>query len=413
MNAVARLNDINCSSILEVNDIPKPGILQIDDILLCTRYYELSSCCITGLTDPYYVYWEPTYTPSSLNFGDVFTDPFGNCWKVSGFLSGATGTQVYPSEITPTIYSSCTQCTNTNGCFYLLTECCTSGPLEVNMSSSFTGSGATTIAVYVTIKGVTYDLCATIGDLMLSNGGQFPATGGTSYAGCNECTNNGELCRFEVNDCCTEIDTAVISGFTSGNTVVSDSNGKCWSLMGAGLPDSGLTVTQTVSTFYNSCYDCLSYNDLCLWTAEPCCYDNGNCTGSTDTVQLPYFTSPGNVWSDGSGKCWKMVESLTAGTASVTLQSSHSDCCTCLQTNNSYANCVGNFLCQCCYDTNIIETIAGEVDLAIGNVVVINGYCYEIIDCWDKQITAYRDCTVVFPDCDQCGSGGYSTSACS
>jgi hypothetical protein len=405
MNATRKINDVSiCGD--KLNDLTTSSILYVDDIILCPKYYQVQLCCDNSITN-YAVGWSETYTPSTLVKGDVFSDVYGNCWKVYDYLSGSTGyeTIVLPPPGDLQTYSNCTECTNVNGCFYKIVQCCDStSQLVVSGSSAYSGSGGT---VSLTVRGTpkgNVDTCVTITEVRVNVEDptyMYTISAGTTYATCADCTDDYTLCIWEVMDCCTQTVAGVFSGQVSGNTVFVDTNGDCWEKIGQ-FPDTGATITLTMTNDYDSCDTCLHDNGGCNWAAERCCYETIRCEISDLViVNAPFSSYSGGVWRDDTNNtCYRLVEYTGGTTFDFKGDSFYSDCCQCLNQGNT--DCGGNLLVACCNDPGQTKVIAGEVDLAIGDVIVIGGICYEIIECGDFAIDSVRECGFVYGICDDC-----------
>ena len=273
-NLAKKVNDILCGNTREVNTILSAAISKINDNVFCnTEYYLLSSCCDAGPNNDYYVIWDSlNYTPSALTIGNIFTTDNGDCFRVTGYTTSNDVTLLpnpyeiqKPENVTPTIYTGCTDCINdSNPCNYVVEFCCTG--IVGTVSGSFSGSGETITSLTVNNKGIK-QTCATIKYPFLGGGG-VPATGGTIYDTCEQCTSGGTNCFYEVYYCCDDSITGINQGWLTGNTTFVDPNGDCYTDAG-NLANGPATLTGTTS--YTDCTDCITNQNPCLYNVTRCC----------------------------------------------------------------------------------------------------------------------------------------------
>ena len=273
-NLAKKVNDILCGNTREVNTILSAAISKINDNVFCnTEYYLLSSCCGAGPNNDYYVIWDSlNYTPSALTIGDIFTNDDSDCFRVTGYTTSNDVTllpnpyEIFkPENVTPTIYTGCTDCINdSNPCKYDVLFCCTG--LGGTVTGSFSGSGETITSLTVNNKG-NKQTCVTIKNPSLSNP-IGPATGGTIYDTCEQCTSGGTNCFYEVYYCCDDSITGINQGWLTGNTTFVDPNGDCYTSAGT-FANGPATLTGT--TGYTDCTDCITNENPCLYNVSRCC----------------------------------------------------------------------------------------------------------------------------------------------
>lgn len=407
-NLSKKVNDILCGNTREVNTILSAAISKINDNVFCnTEYYLLSSCCDAGPNNDYYVIWDSiTYTPSALTIGNIFTDANGNCFRVTGYTTSNDVTLLPnpyeippPENVIPTIYTGCTDCINdSNPCKYDVLFCCTG--LGGTVSGSFSGSGETITSLTVSIKGNNIQTCAKIKTPVL-NIPDGPATGGTIYDTCEQCTSGGTNCFYEVYYCCDDSITGINQGWLTGNTTFVDPNGDCYTSTG-NLANGPATLTGTTS--YTDCTDCITNENPCLYNVTRCCDGTAGITSYIGNLNL------GSAFVDNIADCWVVDSKTNSGTVDVTYSTEFFSCCDCM---NSYPEGNG---CQfwdvlCCFDSSSKFCIPKYPGTNIGDFIKINTVCYEIIgQC--ASLTEFWDCDGRFKSCFDCASNGGNVDTC-
>ena len=408
-NLAKKVNDILCGNTREVNTILSAAISKINDNVFCnTEYYLLSSCCGAGPNNDYYVIWDSlSYTPSALTIGNVFTTDDGDCFRVTGYTTSNDVTllpnpyEIFkPENVTPTIYTGCTDCINdSNPCKYEVLFCCTG--LGGAVTGSFSGSGETITQLTINIKGTNIQTCATIKNPAL--GSQSPATGGTIYDTCEQCTSGGTNCFYDVLYCCDDSITGINQGWLTGNTTFVDPNGDCYTSAGT-LANGPATLTGTTS--YTGCTDCITNENPCLYNVTRCC------DGTTGITSYIGSLNIGEAFVDPFADCWVVDSKTNSGTVDVTYSTPFSSCCDCM---NSYpeGNGCETWIVECCYDDTITLCIPKYPGTNIGDIIKINTICYEIIGQNCPVIDEFWDCDDIFESCDGCGLSGGIVNACS
>ena len=406
-NLAKKVNDILCGNTREVNTILSAAISKINDNVFCnTEYYLLSSCCGAGPNNDYYVIWDSlNYTPSALTIGNIFTTDTSNCFRVTGYTTSNDVTllpnpyEIFkPENVTPTIYTGCTDCINdSNPCKYDVEFCCTG--LVGTVTGSFSGSGETITSLTVNSKG-NKQTCATIKNPSL-DGPIGPATGGTIYDTCEQCTSGGTNCFYEVYYCCDSSITGINQGWLTGNTTFVDPNGDCYTDAG-NLANGPATLTGTTS--YTDCVDCTTNENTCLYNVIRCC------DGTTGIMSYNGEVTIGTAFVDPFADCW-VVDSITnSGTVDVTYSTQFSSCCDCM---NYYPE--GNgcefWEVSCCLHSSSKFCVPKYLGTNIGDFIQINGICYEITaPCGSLDETS--DCNGIFVSCNDCASSGGNIDAC-
>jgi len=406
-NLAKKVNDILCGNTREVNTILSAAISKINDNVFCnTEYYLLSSCCDAGPNNDYYVIWDSlNYTPSALTIGNIFTTDDGDCFRVTGYTTSNDVTLLpnpyeilKPENVTPTIYTGCTDCINdSNPCKYEVLFCCTG--LGGAVAGSFSGSGETITQLTINIKGTNIQTCATIKNPTL--GSAEPATGGTIYDTCEQCTSGGTNCFYDVLYCCDDSITGINQGWLTGNTTFVDPNGDCYTSTST-FVNGPATLTGTTS--YTDCVDCTTNENTCLYNVIRCC------DGTTGIMSYNGGVTIGTAFVDPFADCW-VVDSITnSGTVDVTYSTQFSSCCDCM---NSYPE--GNgcefWEVSCCYDHSSKFCIPKYLGTNIGDFIKINTVCYEIIgQC--ASLTEFWDCDGIFESCNDCHSNGGNIDTC-
>jgi hypothetical protein len=414
-NLAKKVNNVLCGDLRRVNDLIKPVISKINDNIFCdTNYYLLSSCCGAGIADDLFVEWNSgsIYTPSALTIGDVFVGGDGACYRVTGY-STSYDISILPLPInvgtesfTPTIYTGCTDCINdSHPCSYEFTFCCTG---EVSaISGPFSGSGGTVSLMTVNIRGNNVESCGTIGAPVLGFD-SFPATGGTVYSTCEQCTSGGTKCFYEVYYCCYNTVTAINQGWMTGNTTFVDSNGDCYA--STNTPVNG-PATLTGTTSYANCADCLGHENPCLYFVTRCC------DGVTGVVSLPgdYSYYFGQAFVDTNGDCWSIDNRSDPATPDVVWDGNpfYNTCCDCINDNHYGGTNCGTWEATCCYDPLVRPLcIPKYANLSTGDVITIFGICYEITASGCSGVTAFWDCHNIYADCELCGADGGIVDRC-
>lgn len=408
-NLAKKVNNILCGNTREINTILSAAISKINDNVFCnTEYYLLSSCCDAGPNNNYFVRWDSiTYTPSALTIGNIFTDANGNCFRVTGYTTSNDVTllpnpyEITPPEnVTPTIYTGCTDCINdSNPCKYDVLFCCTG--LGGTVSGSFSGSGETITSLTVSIKGNDIQTCAKIKTPVL-NVPDGPATGGTIYDTCEQCTSGGTNCFYGVYYCCDDSITGINQGWLTGNTTFVDPNGDCYTYNGN--PVNG-PATLTGTTSYTDCTDCITNENPCLYNVTRCCDGTAGITSYIGVLNI------GEAFVDDSGNCWGVDSKTNSGTVDVTYSTQFSSCCDCISYYPEGTGCDPFWEVLCCFDSSSKFCIPKYFGTNIGDFIQINGVCYEIIgQC--GSLTEFWDCNGIFVSCDGCASGGGRVDIC-
>ena len=407
-NLAKKVNDILCGNTREVNTILSAAISKINDNVFCnTEYYLLSSCCDAGPNNDYYVIWDSlNYTPSALTIGNIFTTDDGNCFRVTGYTTSNDVTllpnpyEIFkPENVTPTIYTECTDCINdSNPCKYDVEFCCTG--LVGTVTGSFSGSGETITSLTVNDKG-NKQTCATIKNPSL-DGPIGPATGGTIYDTCEQCTSGGTNCFYEVYYCCDDSITGINQGWLTGNTTFVDPNGDCYTSAGT-FVNGPATLTGTTS--YTDCTDCITNENPCLYNVIRCC------DGITGIVSYIGSLNIGSAFVDSNGDCWGVDSKTNSGTVDVTYSTEFSSCCDCM---NYYPNGNGceNRIVECCYDNSVTLCIPKYPGTNTGDIIKINTICYVITGQSCLVIDELGDCDGRFDTCNDCASSGGNIDAC-
>ena len=408
-NLAKKVNNILCGNTREVNTILSAAISKINDNVFCnTEYYLLSSCCDAGPNNDYYVIWDSiTYTPSALTIGNIFTTDNGDCFRVTGYTTSNDVTllpnpvEIFkPANVTPTIYTGCTDCINdSNPCKYDVLFCCTG--LGGTVSGSFSGSGETITSLTVSIKGNDIQTCAKIKTPVL-NVPDGPATGGTIYDTCEQCTSGGTNCFYGVYYCCDDSITGINQGWLTGNTTFVDPNGDCYTYNGN--PVNG-PATLTGTTSYTDCTDCITNENPCLYNVTRCCDGTAGITSYIGVLNI------GEAFVDDSGNCWGVDSKTNSGTVDVTYSTQFSSCCDCISYYPEGTGCDPFWEVLCCFDSSSKFCIPKYFGTNIGDFIQINGVCYEIIgQC--GSLTEFWDCNGIFVSCDGCASGGGRVDIC-
>ena len=408
-NLAKKVNDVLCGNTREVNTILSAAISKINDNVFCnTEYYLLSSCCGAGPNNDYYVIWDSlNYTPSALTIGNIFTTDDGDCFRVTGYTTSNDVTllpnpyEIFkPENVTPTIYTGCTDCINdSNPCKYDVEFCCTG--LGGTVSGSFSGSGETITSLTLSFKGNNRQTCATIKNPTL--GEAFPATGGTIYDTCEQCTSGGTNCFYAVSYCCDESITGINQGWLTGNTTFVDPNGDCYTVTGA-FANGPATLTGTTS--YTDCVDCITNENPCLYNVSRCC------DGTTGITSYNGALNIGSAFVDPFADCWVVDSKTNSGTVDVTYSTEFGSCCDCM---NSYPEGAGCFPWEvsCCFDSGSKFCVPKYLGTNIGDFIQINGICYEITGpCGYVIYDELSDCNGIFVSCDDCASGGGHVDTC-
>lgn len=407
-NLAKKVNDILCGNTREVNTILSAAISKINDNVFCnTEYYLLSSCCDAGPNNNYFVIWDSiTYTPSALTIGNIFTTNDGNCFRVTGYTTSNDVTLLPnpyeippPENVTPTIYTGCTDCINdSNPCKYEVLFCCTG--LVGTVSGSFSGSGETITSLTVTIKNNNRQTCAKIKNPTLSEA--FPATGGTIYNTCEQCTSGGTNCFYDVSYCCDDSITGINQGWLTGNTTFVDPNGDCYTSTFT-LANGPATLTGT--TGYTDCTDCITNENPCLYNVTRCCDGTTGITSFIGNLNL------GSAFVDSNGDCWGVDSKTNSGTVDVTYSTKFNSCCDCMSYYPNGNGCETRIV-ECCYDNNITLCVPKYPGTNTGDIIKINGICYVITGQSCLIIDAFWDCDGRFDTCNDCASSGGNIDAC-
>ena len=407
-NLAKKVNDILCGNTREVNTILSAAISKINDNVFCnTEYYLLSSCCDAGPNNDYYVIWDSlNYTPSALTIGNIFTTDNGDCFRVTGYTTSNDVTLLpnpyeiqKPENVTPTIYTGCTDCINdSNPCNYVVEFCCTG--IVGTVSGSFSGSGETITSLTVNNKGIK-QTCATIKYPFLGGGG-VPATGGTIYDTCEQCTSGGTNCFYEVYYCCDDSITGINQGWLTGNTTFVDPNGDCYTDAG-NLANGPATLTGTTS--YTDCTDCITNQNPCLYNVTRCC------DGTTGIMSYNGALNIGTACVDSTNvDCWVVDSKTNSGTANITYVTPFNSCCDCVNAN-PYGQSCEFWEVSCCFDSESKFCVPKYLGTNIGDFIQINGICYEIIgQCGSLDETS--DCNGIFVSCNDCASNGGNVDTC-
>ena len=407
-NLAKKVNDILCGNTREVNTILSAAISKINDNVFCnTEYYLLSSCCDVDPSFDFYVIWDSlNYTPSALTIGNIFTTDNGDCFRVTGYTTSNDVTLLpnpyeiqKPENVTPTIYTGCTDCINdSNPCKYEVLFCCTG--IVDGVSGSFSGSGETITSLTVSIKGNNIQTCAKIKNPILGSV-SVPATGGTIYDTCEQCTSGGTNCFYEVYYCCDNTITGINQGWLTGNTTFVDPNGDCYT-DGGKLANGPATLTGTTS--YTDCTDCITNENPCLYNVSRCC------DAATGIMSYIGVLNIGSAFVDDSGNCWVVDSKTNSGTANVTYLTQFSSCCDCVNAN-PYGQSCEFWEVSCCFDSESKFCVPKYLGTNIGDFIVINGICYEIIgQCGSLDETS--DCNGIFVSCNDCASNGGNVDTC-
>lgn len=407
-NLAKKVNDILCGNTREVNTILSAAISKINDNVFCnTEYYLLSSCCGAGPNNDYYVIWDSlSYTPSALTIGNIFTTDNGDCFRVTGYTTSNDVTLLpnpyeilKPENVTPTIYTGCTDCINdSNPCKYEVLFCCTG--LGGAVTGSFSGSGETITQLTINIKGTNIQTCATIKNPSLN--GTDPATGGTIYDTCEQCTSGGTNCFYNVLYCCDDSITGINQGWLTGNTTFVDGKGDCYTSAGT-LANGPATLTGTTS--YTDCTDCITNENPCLYNVTRCC------DGTIGIVSYIGNLNLGSAFVDSNGDCWGVDSKTNSGTVDVTYSTEFSSCCDCM---NSYPNgqgCNELWEVSCCFYGGNKFCVPKYPGPIIGDFIQINGICYEITGTC-VSLDEFWDCDGIFESCNDCASNGGNIDAC-